>query len=861
MEYYFIGKIIDRIVEVSIESIEDKAIDKKRKSLLKKYVADIHNQLLEIYGTEEIYDDLCRVILEGNNLERLIKLCANNDYKKATCLNFIETITEGIENTYNRNQVCHILKMVTDEAFKRLNQLKDPDHVAIKNIIGYHSESIQTDINKLQKEVEELQGILRPTIKSKQDERYKESKDICKGCKKAVTYFVGREKDIVEINRIVERTIEQKDRISIWIYGIGGMGKTQLCRKVYKELNGTISYIGWVEYENDLRTSLVNSFRFIDRKGNLQEQYEFVIDYLNSLGKDAILFIDNYDGKFNNELEKLRCHIILSSRVKNSDMFDGYKVGALEFSECKTLFKYFYKIEDNEIINEIIHMTGYLTLAIELVAKIGQKRKLRLEKYYEELKEKGFNIKTIVKSNWDNTGEELNVALSQHFSILFDIALIQNDLSAMYILQNFSVLPYLGINHEKVLEWFHLDEEENALLDLVDSGWIQCSLEYEYMMHPIISYTIRENSNIEIENCKILIQNLTEEIALTDNDNYLEYFFYMPYALSVAENFLKKEEKEFIIELYIHLATLYQVNGEYEKGYQWAFEAKRLLDGNKKFYEKPILKNKLYNTLAEICLDMRNKNEECKKWADMAVQNDAENKKLIGELRSANSFHNLACAYIQLNENEKSMYYEEIALDIRKKYLEKDNIKVLNAKRNLAMVYRRTGKIEDAYRIQRQVIETMQEMYKDNLYHPNLPVAYNIYSFILKDKGDIESAIYYQEKAVGIREKNNINDPKLAINYNNLGMFNLRAEKIKKAKEWQEKAIEIDLKFRGSYHNDLAMDYFNYAKILKKTGEEEKELQYLQKSKEIYLYNENLEEVERIEEVIREILENNENKY
>lgn len=83
------------------------------------------------------------------------------------------------------------------------------------------------------------------------------------------------------------------------------------------------------------------------------------------------------------------------------------------------------------------------------------------------------------------------------------------------------------------------------------------------------------------------------------------------------------------------------------------------------------------------------------------------------------------------------------------------------------------------------------------------------------------------------------------------------ASQYAKAKEWQEKAIKIDLKFRGPYHNDLAMDYFNYAKILKKTGEEEKELQYLQKSKEIYLYNENLEEVERIEEVIREILENN----
>ena len=126
---------------------------------------------------------------------------------------------------------------------------------------------------------------------------------------------------------------------------------------------------------------------------------------------------------------------------------------------------------------------------------------------------------------------------------MFDIALIQNDLSAMYILQNFSVLPYLGINHEKVLEWFHLDEEENALLDLVDSGWIQCSLEYEYMMHPIISYTIRENSNIEIENCKILIQNLTEEIALTDNDNYLAIFFLYALRSFSSRIFFEKRRK------------------------------------------------------------------------------------------------------------------------------------------------------------------------------------------------------------------------------------------------------------------------------------------------------------------------------
>lgn len=66
-----------------------------------------------------------------------------------------------------------------------------------------------------------------------------------------------------------------------------------------------------------------------------------------------------------------------------------------------------------------------------------------------------------------------------------------------------------------------------------------------------------------------------------------------------------------------------------------------------------------------------------------------------------------------------------------------------------------------------------------------MSVAYSIYFFILRDQRKLQEAIYYQQKAIRIRESINKEDPKLAINYNNLGMSYLDCSSLQEAKMWR----------------------------------------------------------------------------
>lgn len=263
--------------------------------------------------------------------------------------------------------------------------------------------------------------------------------------------------------------------------------------------------------------------------------------------------------------------MIVTSRNKNPDTFNGYQLDFLDFKDCKRLFQTFYTLEDNFIMNEIIHKTGYLALAVELVAKTGQKLGLSLQEYYVKLEKKGFDIRTVVKSNWDNNGEKLNTALSKHFGIVFDLTALKSNLEAIYILKNFSVLPYLGVSQCDITEWLCLDKEENMLFELVDSGWLQRTSDLEYMMHPIVSFTVKKEITPAIQDCINLVTALSEAILLEAGSNYLHVFSYLPYADSVGEYFVNintTNKKEYVlIVLYIRLAEIYRQNGEYQRAY------------------------------------------------------------------------------------------------------------------------------------------------------------------------------------------------------------------------------------------------------------------------------------------------------
>lgn len=71
------------------------------------------------------------------------------------------------------------------------------------------------------------------------------------------------------------------------------------------------------------------------------------------------------------------------------------------------------------------------------------------------------------------------------------------------------------------MEWLCLDKEENMLFELVDSGWLQRTSDLEYMMHPIISFTVKNEITPKIQDCINLVTALSKSILLEAGNNYL----------------------------------------------------------------------------------------------------------------------------------------------------------------------------------------------------------------------------------------------------------------------------------------------------------------------------------------------------
>lgn len=857
-----LGKnIIEKTKDILSEECEEYAkkilSENRDEDFLEKYKRSLDESLLKQYGNEDFYEDLCKVLLMNNNISFLLKRCYNRDiFDDASDEIFIDRIMQEFQGKpYNRSMVRTVLQHIGECAFKSFNELEDYELNKLKNIIKREGDKICTTINKGTAAI--IEGHKKILNNINQDNNQKScdayGNDISWGCKNPVRHFLGRENDI----NCIKKILDQDEKIALWIYGMGGMGKTQLCRKLYYELKMQYEYIGWISYQGSLKYSLVNSIKNLEKTGDLEQDYKNAISFINCLGKRLILFIDNYDNvnDFIADIEAMQCDVVVTSRSKNPDTFIGYDLSFLDFKDCKNLFKIFYTLEDNIIMNEIIHKTGYLALAVELVAKTGQKLGLSLQDYYFKLEEKGFDIRTVVKSNWEKNGEKLNTALSKHFGIVFDLTEFSSNLEAMYILKNFSVLPYLSVAQYDITEWLSLDKEENMLFELADSGWLQRTSDLEYMMHPIISFTVKNEVTPTIKDCVNLVTALSEYILLEPGSNYLHVFRYLPYADSVGSYFVGKKNKRYeLVILYTRLAEIYRQNGEYNRAYGWGKEASYALNyiNNKK--QKGFAGNLIYNIMSEICLDKRDCDDECRKWALCAVDSDKKYEEEIDDVKKSTSFHNLACAYIQLRDNEKALEYEKIAERLREANLNKNDVRLLNVYRNLAMINRRMKYVNEAYNYQKIVIDTLEEIHIKEPEHPDFPVAYNLYSFILRDMGKMDEAIAYQEKAIKIREKINKNDPKLAINYNNLAMLKLGSNKLKEAEMWQRKALETDLKNRQKYHHDVAEDFFNYAKIFKALGEFSQAIKCLRICRKIELNN-NSDKIEEIDKMIFSIKE------
>ena len=202
-------------------------------------------------------------------------------------------------------------------------------------------------------------------------------------------HFLGREEELDELHAMLE------ENSKVFLYGIAGIGKSELAKAYAKQYKKYYTNILYVEYAGDLHQA-VTDMDFTDDlpEDGEEERFRKYNRFLRSLKDDTLLIIDNFNvtatqDSFLPVVLKYRCRILFTTRSK----FDGHCILQLkEIRDPASLFQlaaaFYSEAEVHQtLVEEIIEIVHRHTFAVELAAKLLENGILPPEHLLEKLRE------------------------------------------------------------------------------------------------------------------------------------------------------------------------------------------------------------------------------------------------------------------------------------------------------------------------------------------------------------------------------------------------------------------------------------------------------------------------------------------
>lgn len=428
---------------------------------------------------------------------------------------------------------------------------------------------------------------------------------------KPVSYFTGRETELQELRQRVE-----EGRKSVLVSGMGGIGKTHICRKLFEEyLNKhagdgkcLFSHIGYIEYSGDMGISLQNCLKFKQQEKMEQNQEAAwrELEYLASDGK-LLLFVDNVDRPIGEDagLQRLRGipgAVVLTSRQASfSDEFETYKIGFLGLDQCREIYERIRfedsggkvkseEIQDLEFI--IDTLVGRHTITIELLAHLAWTKHWTVGKLRKELEMNGFGLK--FHQNGDN------ISIQSSYETIYDLSELTK--AEQNILEAFSVFPYIPLAAEICNEWLLKDagvsEEGDILIGLYHKGWLQSGKAQDsYALHPVFAQFIYKKYKPSIKKHHGLIEACQKSLEIPESGSALECQQYIPFAESIIEKVVMEIDIEHINFVSTIALLLYYI-AEYQKAEELL--KKELRISERVFGEEHFVTAMFYDNLARV---------------------------------------------------------------------------------------------------------------------------------------------------------------------------------------------------------------------------------------------------------------------
>ncbi|KAF8996968.1 P-loop containing nucleoside triphosphate hydrolase protein [Cyathus striatus] len=112
-------------------------------------------------------------------------------------------------------------------------------------------------------------------------------------------YFVGQEKYLGKLHEYF-RPGNTSERKMFLLYGMGGIGKTQICMKFNDEMDGQYAYTFWIDAtsEDTIVQSLKEIYKMTSTSGTYASSFSsaVVLKWISNVKSEWLMIFDNADG-------------------------------------------------------------------------------------------------------------------------------------------------------------------------------------------------------------------------------------------------------------------------------------------------------------------------------------------------------------------------------------------------------------------------------------------------------------------------------------------------------------------------------------------------------------------------------------
>ena len=673
---------------------------------------------------------------------------------------------------------------------------------------------------------EKIQEIFQHTVVRMKSERYSNTDELIKALDQALEIATEEKDGYLIDNNITVTTssnyyISRKDKLSeirqhlenyhiAYLYGIGGIGKSETAREYAEEYRDSYTTIQLSVYSGDLKALIAGlKFSSDDKTGGYFEKdinirYETKLSLLSKAminNERTLLIIDNYNVEPDSDeykrnvevmkdLKKLHIHILFTTRTLPND--DKTKIDVEEFSKEELRHMFFAinpkdkdKKERIAQVDELIETAYRHTLTVDLVAhqtaKIEEYGKKTLADYIEILQKSGMNsgINVAVYNNKDEN--EKSAVIFEHIKALFNLSSLTD--KERYIMVNACLLPLSGMPVAEFETFIDLENhpdsessdgwgEDSTITNLVKSGWMKKidSGVSRIALHPLVAEVVANELQPEIteDKCQKFCGSIEKLVDNCKND----------------------------------FETIEPYKDLFNKS------AKRLMENEDE-------KTANYLSSVSYILPKLEHQSDALLYSLKALEIQ---EKVLPEnlLNIANALNIVAHAYSYLNDPEKELEYKLKALEIQKKVLPENHPDIAISLNNVGVAYAVLGDLEKSleYLFKSLAIEkVLSENYSA------IETCLDNICFVYDESGEYEKELVYLSIAMEIRKKEfQKNQSAIASLYSDMGYayykigdykngLNCYLNVLAMEKEFPEKYCFIDATF-----NNIGLGYMKLRK-------------------------------------------------